>query len=63
MLAASNPMRVLTLLFLGMFALLFAGCAEDMSASDPNRVSTLPWSRPERWEGQGALGGMLPQGR
>jgi hypothetical protein len=63
MIVASDPMRVVTLLFLGAVALLIAGCAEDISASDPNRVSTLPWSRPERWEGQGALGGMMPQGR
>jgi hypothetical protein len=24
-------------------------------------ISALPWNRPQRWEGQGALGGFMPQ--
>jgi len=41
-------------------AVLLAGCAgTETAADDPNRVSTIPWNRPERWEGAGPLGGML----
>jgi hypothetical protein len=35
---------------------ILSSCAEQ--ESDPNRVSTIPWNRPEKWEGQGPLGGM-----
>ncbi len=56
-------LRTVGLFVLGFLTIWMGGCAEDFGASDPNRVSTLPWSRPERWEGQGALGGMMPQGR
>lgn len=38
---------------------LFSGCASNEPA-DREEVSTLPWNRPQRWEGQGALGGMVP---
>ncbi|MEA3213496.1 MAG: hypothetical protein QOE70_6553 [Chthoniobacter sp.] len=37
---------------------LLPGCAQQ--EEDPNRVSTIPWNRPEKWEGQGALGSMNP---
>lgn len=40
----------------------FGGCASQQ-AEDPDRVSTIPWNRPEKWEGQGALGGFAPQSR
>jgi hypothetical protein len=40
--------------------LLTSGCASDTpTTSDTGHVSTIPWNRPESWEGQGALGGML----
>jgi hypothetical protein len=39
---------------------LLSGCATE---DDPTRVSTLPFNRPERWEGQGPMGGMMPQSR
>jgi hypothetical protein len=45
------------LLLLGLCTLL-SGCAD--TTADPDRVSTIPWNRPEKWEGQGALGGMMP---
>lgn len=42
--------------------LAFAGCATDNQQqavdSSGNAVSTIPWNRPEGWEGQGMLGGM-----
>jgi hypothetical protein len=59
----SFSLRAFVLISLGLLTIWMGGCAEGAGASDPNRVSTLPWSRPERWEGQGALGGMMPQGR
>ena len=35
-----------------------AGCADTKDKpSEQNRVSTIPWNRPEKWEGTGALGG------
>jgi len=38
------------------------GCASDQP-KDPNEVSTIPWNRPEKWEGQGPLGGFAPNSR
>ena len=49
----------LTLLLGGLCFL--PGCASD-EPEDPNRVSSIPWNRPEKWEGQGAMGGFNPQG-
>jgi hypothetical protein len=40
--------------------ILFGGCAATEPEQDPNRVSTIPWNRPEGWEGAGALGGIAP---
>jgi hypothetical protein len=37
------------------------GCASDQP-SDPNKVSSIPWNRPEKWEGQGPMGSFAPQG-
>lgn len=53
-------MRLLLLFLLvaPMLALL-PSCAQQ-GEEDPNRVSTIPWNRPEKWEGQGPLGGMTP---
>ena len=38
-----------------------AGCAstDDQQQQNPN-ASTIPWNRPEKWEGQGPMGGMMP---
>ena len=51
--------RPLTLLFLAALTVLLSSCAAD-KPQDPNRVSTIPWNRPEKWEGQGPLGGFSP---
>ena len=48
--------RLLACLVLAVLSVVLASCAEH--DSDPNRVSTIPWNRPEKWEGQGPLGGM-----
>lgn len=52
--------RLLALFLLGATLAAFTGCASDQP-KDPDRVSTIPWNRPEKWEGQGALGGFNPQ--
>lgn len=41
-----------------------AGCTSDSSSAgsggDASRsASAIPWNRPEKWEGTGALGGMV----
>jgi hypothetical protein len=50
---------------LALAALLIAGglggCASQDAQEDSTRVSTIPWNRPESWEGQGPLGSMLNQ--
>ena len=43
-------MKYLPLLLVLIFA--FGGCA----TRDPDRVSTIPWNRPESGEGMGQLG-------
>jgi hypothetical protein len=53
--------RLLALILLSGVGLGFAGCASDPNPSADDRVSTIPWNRPERWEGQGALGGFGTQ--
>jgi hypothetical protein len=52
-------MRAAALLLLGGFLLTLGGCASQQPA-DPNKVSSIPWARPERWENGSPLGSMLP---
>jgi hypothetical protein len=51
--------RVFAALLLLGAGVLLPGCAST-EPEDPNCVSTIPWNRPERWEGQGPLGGFSP---
>jgi hypothetical protein len=37
--------------------LLASGCASTQPQDD---VSSIPWDRPQQWEGAGALGGFRP---
>ena len=54
-------LRFLALLSLGGMLLFLSSCADTPTQpQDPNRVSTIPWNRPEKWEGQGPLGGFSP---
>lgn len=39
---------------------LTAGCAT--TPEDKDDVSSIPWNRPQNWEGTGALGGFRPPG-
>jgi len=48
--------RLFALLLLAAGAFGLGGCASE---EDPNRVSTIPWNRPEKWESQGPMGGMM----
>ena len=36
-----------------------AGCASNDKRTDDERISSIPWARPEGWQGQGAFGGMM----
>ena len=54
----TNRLRQLFLVVCG--SLLLGGCATDTpKPTDPKPISTIPFNRPERWEGQGMLGGMM----
>lgn len=53
--------RLFALLLLSGTLFFMPGCASD-EPQDPNRVSNIPWNRPEKWEGQGPMGGFSPQG-
>ncbi len=36
------------------------GCASTSSeGSEEQNVSSIPWNRPQKWEGGGALGGLM----
>jgi hypothetical protein len=45
-------------LLLGLLAGALAGCQTPKEGE----VSSIPWNRPQSWEGTGALGGMQPGG-
>ncbi len=47
------------LLLLAVLALGLAGCATTEPPKQEDRVSSIPWAKPESWEGQGAFGGLL----
>ena len=51
--------RNFCLLLLVASTLAITGCASQ-ERDESEQVSTIPWNRPERWEGQGPLGGMMP---
>ncbi len=52
--------RIVSTLLAGLL-LGLGGCATT-EEKNPDQVSSIPWNRPEKWEGQGPLGGMLQQG-
>ncbi|MEO6742420.1 MAG: hypothetical protein ABIP20_19430 [Chthoniobacteraceae bacterium] len=39
------------------------GCASTENRKEDDRVSNIPWAKPESWQGQGQFGGMFQQGR
>ena len=44
--------------------ILLAGCVLSSGCATPsdNNVSTIPWNRPQSWEGNSGFGGMRPPG-
>ena len=49
-------------LFAGFLSLSITSCAhkdEDTTREGREKISTVPWSKPESWEGKGALGGIV----
>lgn len=51
-------LRLLVLSLLVAGSGLLCSCASN-KPEDPNEVSSIPWNRPEKWEGQGPMGGMM----
>ena len=55
-------MKVLACLLL---LVAVTGCASNAdstsSSSNSEPVSSIPWNKPQRWEGGGAMGGMMNQ--
>ena len=55
-----NAIRTVFLKALLVVGLAFlAGCATSQQGND---VSSIPWNRPQQWEGGGAMGGFRPPG-
>jgi hypothetical protein len=55
----------LMLLALVALATLGAGCATTPAPDDDERsrnTSSIPWNRPQGWEGGGGMGGFRPPG-
>jgi len=53
-------LRILGIILAVATVVLTSSCADDKPPDDPNHVSNIPWNRPEKWEGQGPMGGMMP---
>lgn len=49
-------------LLLVILAAGFSGCASTGKPKEEERVSSIPWAKPESWQGQGPFGGVLQQG-
>ncbi len=62
----TKRMMLLRTLLLLPVALFLAGCASTGETapsannidSDGNRISSVPWNKPESWETTGSLGGL-----
>jgi hypothetical protein len=52
--------RWIALVLLMAGAVLCMSCAT--TGNNNNDVSSIPWNRPQSWEGAGALGGFRPGG-
>ncbi len=53
-------MRALVLSALIGLLLGLGGCSSTEENKDPDRVTSIPWNKPERWEGTGPFGSMMP---
>lgn len=60
--------RLLSLTLLALMAVVLGGC-ETTSQGNPNanteqtNTSSIPWNRPQGWEGPGAYGSMMQSSR
>ena len=50
-------------ILLAILAAGIAGCATTDKRKDDEQVSSIPWAKPESWQGQGAFGGMMQPSR
>ena len=60
-------MKAIRIIFLLALAVagsgLMSGCASTTTQQQQdNNVSSIPWNRPQDWEGGGAMGGFRPPG-
>ncbi len=55
--------RWLTLLILAVCALGLAACASTTAEDGKPRESSIPWNRPQSWEGAGVYGSAINQGQ
>jgi hypothetical protein len=53
-------MRLVALLFLLTVSSILPACSNADKSDDPG-VSQIPWNKPENWESQGPMGGMMNQ--
>lgn len=51
--------RLLSSLLLGLLLSCLPGCAVDETSEAQHGGSSLPWNRPEKWEGAGMMGSMM----
>jgi hypothetical protein len=54
--------RWLALLALAAFALGMAACSSNETATGHPQESSIPWNRPQQWEGPGVYGSAMNQG-
>lgn len=52
-------MRPISLLVLLAAALCLGGCATDSEVSPEHAAGSLPWNRPQSWEGAGMMGSAM----
>ena len=50
-------------LLLALIVAGITGCASTGKPKEDERVSSIPWAKPESWQGQGPFGGMLQGSR
>ena len=49
--------------FLLLALLVLGGCAVDETPESEHAGSSLPWNRPEKWEGPGVMGSAMQGSR
>jgi len=51
--------RLLSSLLLAAALVAAVGCASDGHQNSQRDEGNIPWNRPEKWEGAGAMGSMM----